>query len=65
MALTHVSIYVIARPVNNEVFNGTEVKIATFVEYMEWGKTVEEFIADFPDVRREDIQSFSEFLGGM
>jgi uncharacterized protein (DUF433 family) len=35
------------------VFNGTRVPVQTLVDYLSSGDTPEEFLEDFPSVRRE------------
>ncbi len=37
------------------VFRGTRVPVRTLIEYLEGGQTVEEFVDDFPSVRREQV----------
>jgi uncharacterized protein (DUF433 family) len=37
------------------VFRGTRVPVRTFIEYLEGGQTVDEFVDDFPSVRREQV----------
>jgi uncharacterized protein (DUF433 family) len=37
------------------VFRGTRVPIRTLIEYLEGGQTVDEFVDDFPSVRREQV----------
>ena len=34
------------------VFVGTRVQFTTFIEYLEAGQTVDEFVSDFPGVTR-------------
>jgi uncharacterized protein (DUF433 family) len=36
------------------VFNGTEVPIQTFFEYLEAGKSMEKFLNDYPAVNQKD-----------
>ena len=35
------------------VFRGTRVPVRTFLEYLEAGQTLDEFLQDFPTVSRE------------
>lgn len=42
------------------VFVGTRVPVQTLVEYLEGGYSVDEFLDNFPTVRREQISSFLE-----
>jgi uncharacterized protein (DUF433 family) len=37
------------------VFLGTRVPVRTLIEYLEGGQTVDEFVDDFPSVRREQV----------
>ena len=42
------------------IFVGTRVPVQTLVEYLEGGYTVDEFLDNFPTVRREQVHSFLE-----
>jgi uncharacterized protein (DUF433 family) len=42
------------------VFVGTRVPVQTLVEYLEGGYSVDEFLDNFPSVRREQINAFLE-----
>lgn len=42
------------------VFVGTRVPVDTLVEYLEGGYSVDEFLDNFPSVRREQIHAFLE-----
>ncbi|HET6764314.1 MAG TPA: DUF433 domain-containing protein [Longimicrobiaceae bacterium] len=42
------------------VFVGTRVPVQTLVEYLEGGYSVDEFLDNFPSVRREQIHAFLE-----
>ena len=42
------------------VFVGTRVPVQTFVEYLEGGYDVDEFLDHFPSVRREQAIGFLE-----
>jgi uncharacterized protein (DUF433 family) len=42
------------------VFPGTRVPIQTLVEYIEAGDTIDDFLAGFPTVKREDVVAFLE-----
>ncbi len=37
------------------VFRGTRVPVRTLIEYLEGGQTVDEFVDDFPSVRRDQV----------
>jgi uncharacterized protein (DUF433 family) len=40
------------------VFKGTRVKAQTLLDYLAAGDTLEDFISDFPTVKREDATLF-------
>jgi uncharacterized protein (DUF433 family) len=42
------------------VFRGTRVPFQTLLEYLEGGQTLDEFLEDFPTVRREAAVSALE-----
>jgi uncharacterized protein (DUF433 family) len=42
------------------VFPDTRVPIQTLVEYIEAGDTIDDFLAGFPTVKREDVVAFLE-----
>jgi uncharacterized protein (DUF433 family) len=42
------------------VFDGTRVPVQTFVEYLEGGETVDDFLEGFPSVRREQVVELLE-----
>lgn len=42
------------------VFVGTRVPVQTFVEYLEGGYSLDEFLDNFPSVRREQVHTFLE-----
>lgn len=42
------------------VFVGTRVPVQTLVDYLEGGYSVDEFLENFPSVRREQINTFLE-----
>ena len=42
------------------VFPGTRVPIQTLVEYIEAGDTIDDFLAGFSTVKREDVVAFLE-----
>lgn len=44
------------------VFVGTRVPAETFVDYLEGGHTMDEFLDDFPSVRREQAVAALEVL---
>ncbi len=42
------------------VFYGTRVPIKNFYDYIETGETIDEFLSDFPSVKRSQIIKFLE-----
>jgi uncharacterized protein (DUF433 family) len=44
------------------VFAGTRVPVQTFIEYLEGGETVDDFLEGFPSVRREQVVELLETL---
>lgn len=42
------------------VFCGTRVPIQTLIEYLEAGDSIDEFLAGFPSVTREQVIAFLE-----
>lgn len=40
------------------VFTGTRVPVATLIDYLAAGETLEEFLDGFPGVRREQAEAF-------
>ena len=42
------------------VFVGTRVPVRTLVDYLEGGYSIDEFLDNFPTVRREQVSSFLE-----
>lgn len=44
------------------VFGGTRVPVEILVDYLEGGDTIEDFLDDFPSVRREQAQAALELL---
>ena len=42
------------------VFAGTRVPIQTLIDYLEAGETIDEFLAGFPSVSREQVIQFLE-----
>jgi uncharacterized protein (DUF433 family) len=40
------------------VFTGTRVPVQNLVDYLEGGETIDEFLAGFPTVRREQVIAF-------
>ena len=42
------------------VFVGTRVPVRTLVDYLEGGYSVDEFLDNFPSVRREQVNAFLE-----
>ncbi|PYI98983.1 MAG: hypothetical protein DME98_02375 [Verrucomicrobia bacterium] len=41
-------------------FAGTRVPIQTLIDYLEGGDSIDEFLEDFPSVRRDQVISFLE-----
>ena len=42
------------------VFAGTRVPVQNLVDYLEGGESIDEFLAGFPTVRREQVIGFIE-----
>ena len=42
------------------VFAGTRVPVQTLFDYLEGGETIDEFLAGFPSVSREQVVRFLE-----
>ena len=42
------------------VFVGTRVPVQTLIEYLEGGYSVDQFLDNFPSVRREQVHGFLE-----
>lgn len=42
------------------VFSGTRVLIQTFLDYIEAGETIDEFLEGFPSVTRKQVIAFLE-----
>ena len=42
------------------VFVGTRVPVQTLVDYLEGGYSVDEYLDNFPSVRREQVHTFLE-----
>ncbi|NVO13187.1 MAG: DUF433 domain-containing protein [Rhodoplanes sp.] len=42
------------------VFAGTRVPVQTLLDYLEAGETIDEFLAGFPSVTREQVIAFLE-----
>ena len=40
------------------IFNGTRVPVKNLIDYLEGGDSIEEFLDDFPTVKRENILMF-------
>lgn len=40
------------------VFAGTRVPVQALVDYLEGGETIDDFLAGFPTVRREQVVAF-------
>ena len=46
------------------VFTGTRVPVQNLVDYLEGGETIDEFLAGFPTVKREQVNAFIEAAAG-
>ena len=42
------------------VFAGTRVPVQALIDYLEGGETIDNFLAGFPTVRREQVMAFLE-----
>ena len=42
------------------VFSGTRVPVQTFLDYLESGESIDDFLAGFPSVNREQVIEFLE-----
>ena len=42
------------------VFVGTRVPVQALIDYIEGGETIDDFLAGFPTVRREQVVAFLE-----
>jgi uncharacterized protein (DUF433 family) len=42
------------------VFTGTRVPVQNLVDYLEGGETIDDFLAGFPTVKREQVVRFIE-----
>ena len=42
------------------VFAGTRVPVQALIDYLEGGETLDDFLAGFPTVRREQVVAFLE-----
>lgn len=42
------------------VFAGTRVPVQALIDYLEGGETIDDFLAGFPTVRREQLVAFLE-----
>ena len=42
------------------VFRGTRVPVQTLIEYLEGGRTIDDFIDGFPTVTRQQVVAFLE-----
>ncbi len=42
------------------VFSGTRVPVQTLLDYLEAGETIDDFLAGFPTVSREQVIAFLE-----
>ena len=42
------------------VFSGTRVPVQTLLDYLEFGESIDDFLAGFPSVNREQVIEFLE-----
>jgi uncharacterized protein (DUF433 family) len=42
------------------VFHGTRVPVQTLLDYLEAGESIDDFLAGFPSVKREQVVAFLE-----
>ena len=42
------------------VFSGTRVPVQTLLDYLEFGESIDDFLAGFPSVSREQVIEFLE-----
>ncbi len=42
------------------VFSGTRVPVQTLIDYLEGGESIDDFLAGFPTVKREQVIAFLE-----
>jgi uncharacterized protein (DUF433 family) len=42
------------------VFAGTRVAVQALIDYLEGGETIDDFLAGFPTVKREQVVAFLE-----
>lgn len=42
------------------VFAGTRVPVQTLIDYLEGGESIDDFLAGFPTVKREQVLAFLE-----
>ena len=42
------------------VFSGTRVPVQTFLDYLESGESIDDFLVGFPSVSREQVVEFLE-----
>ena len=47
------------------VFNGTRVPVQTLIDYLESGQSLDDFLDDFPTVKREQATDILELLKHM
>ena len=43
------------------IFKGTRVPVKNLIDYLEAGDSIEEFLDDFPSVKRENVLMFLNF----
>ena len=47
------------------VFSGTRVPVKNLFDYLEEGETMEEFLTDFPSVKKEQVVKLLEISRGL
>jgi uncharacterized protein (DUF433 family) len=47
-------------PSGTPVFAGTRVPVQALIDYLQGGETIDDFLAGFPTVRREQVVAFLE-----
>lgn len=43
------------------VFNGTRVPVKNLFDYLETGESIDEFLSDFPSVKKEQVLKIFEY----
>ncbi len=44
------------------VFEGTHVPVQLLIDYLEIGESIDDFLAEFPEVSREEVTRFFESM---